>query len=42
MAYIELGKKQEACEDLKKANDLGYSATFDNEVNELIDKLSCQ
>jgi tetratricopeptide (TPR) repeat protein len=36
LVYITLGKKILACDDLKKAEDLGYSKMFDNQVIELI------
>jgi tetratricopeptide (TPR) repeat protein len=38
MAYIELGKCKEACEDLITANRLGYSISFDDEVNMMINE----
>lgn len=36
--YIKLKKIKKACEDLEKANDLGYSLTYDEDVNDMIKK----
>jgi tetratricopeptide (TPR) repeat protein len=38
IAYIELNKIENACLDLSKSNQLGYSKLFDNEVNEMMEK----
>lgn len=36
MIYIKLRKRKEACINLKKANELGYSRDYDVKVNELL------
>ena len=36
LAFIAMDKNKEACADLKKAIALGYSITYDNEVDQLI------
>jgi len=38
LIYIEEKKWKEACEDLSKANELGYTRQYGKEVNELITK----
>ncbi len=38
LVYIEMKKTDEACKDLKKANELGYSISYGKEVNQLLEK----
>jgi tetratricopeptide (TPR) repeat protein len=38
LVYIELKDKEKACQDLEKANELGFSVTYGREVNDLIEE----
>ncbi|UZR93819.1 tetratricopeptide repeat protein [Chondrinema litorale] len=42
LVYIAKNEIEKACADLTKANELGYSITYNNEVNELLDKNNCK